>query len=64
MVDVSSRGKRIVRCPKCGFVFDITYGRAFACSGCESAVHCSGAKCPKCGEEFAPNETKSDRINP
>jgi len=33
-------------------VFDITYGRAFACSGCPSSVRCASAKCPKCGHEF------------
>ena len=44
--------KRIIRCPKCGFTFDITYGRTFACSGCPSLVHCDMAKCPKCGHEF------------
>ncbi|MBS7632548.1 hypothetical protein KEJ15_02850 [Candidatus Bathyarchaeota archaeon] len=42
----------IVTCPKCGFSFDITYGRAFACSSCPSSVQCSYAKCPKCGHEF------------
>ncbi|MGC9345549.1 MAG: hypothetical protein ACP5ER_01990 [Candidatus Bathyarchaeales archaeon] len=44
--------KRIIRCPKCGFAFDITYGRALACSGCPSSVQCKMAKCPKCGHEF------------
>lgn len=46
--------KRVYVCPKCGFKFDISYGRAFACSGCQSASmgDCGYAKCPKCGHEF------------
>lgn len=54
MPDVTavSKGKRILRCSKCGFTFDVTYGRTFACSGCPSLVHCEMAKCPKCGHEF------------
>ncbi|MCW3986067.1 MAG: hypothetical protein NWE91_06640 [Candidatus Bathyarchaeota archaeon] len=47
-----SKVKQLVRCPKCGFTFDISYGRAFACSGCPSVVQCSSAKCPKCKHEF------------
>ncbi|MDH5437411.1 MAG: hypothetical protein OEX76_00745 [Candidatus Bathyarchaeota archaeon] len=47
-----SKTKRIVNCPKCGFTFDITYGRSFACSGCPSLVQCDMAKCPKCRHEF------------
>jgi len=46
------REKRIIKCPKCGFTFDITYGRTFACGGCPSLVQCGMAKCPKCGNEF------------
>ncbi|MBS7638091.1 hypothetical protein KEJ49_04285 [Candidatus Bathyarchaeota archaeon] len=49
---MSSRFRRIVRCPNCGFAFDISYGRAFACSGCPSSLQCEYAKCPKCGYEF------------
>lgn len=46
--------RRTCVCPKCGFEFDISYGRAFACSGCQSATmgSCGYAKCPKCGHEF------------
>jgi len=44
--------RNIVHCPKCGFTFDISYGRAFACSGCTSIVQCGMARCPKCGHEF------------
>ncbi|MGC8850424.1 MAG: hypothetical protein ACP5QI_08145 [Candidatus Bathyarchaeia archaeon] len=49
---MASRSKRIVRCPNCGFAFEISYGRAFACSGCPSSLHCEYAKCPKCEYEF------------
>ncbi|MEM3536479.1 MAG: hypothetical protein QXF44_01750 [Candidatus Bathyarchaeia archaeon] len=49
---MKTQSKHVVSCPKCGFSFDITYGRAFACSGCASSVHCEMAKCPKCGHEF------------
>jgi DNA-directed RNA polymerase subunit RPC12/RpoP len=64
MVELSGQAKRIVRCPECGFAFDISYGRAFACSGCESLVHCRGAKCPKCGHEFPLNESDDAPTNP
>ena len=47
-----TRTRIMLQCPKCGFRFDISYGRAFACSGCPSVVQCSMAKCPKCGYEF------------
>ena len=49
--------RRLVRCPKCGFTFDISYGRAFACSGCPSLVHCNSVKCPKCKSEFPMPQT-------
>ena len=41
---------RAYRCPKCGFTFDVSYGRTFACGGCPSIVQCGMAKCPKCGK--------------
>ncbi|MCD6480093.1 hypothetical protein J7L65_04845 [Candidatus Bathyarchaeota archaeon] len=44
--------KRLLTCPRCGFTFDISYGRAFACQGCPSSVSCSYMRCPKCGYEF------------
>ena len=44
--------KRILLCPKCGFRFDVSYARAFACMGCPSLVSCGYVKCPKCGYEF------------
>ncbi|HDN63195.1 hypothetical protein J7K52_02460 [Candidatus Bathyarchaeota archaeon] len=46
------RDKKIQSCPSCGFVFDVSYGRSFACSGCPSVLHCEYVKCPKCGFEF------------
>ncbi|MEM2102064.1 MAG: hypothetical protein QXM22_00955 [Candidatus Bathyarchaeia archaeon] len=54
-----SRTKHVVRCPKCGFVFDVSYGRAFACKSCPSLVHCEGIKCPKCGHEFPTSPKQS-----
>jgi len=47
-----TQAKHIVRCPKCGFTFDVSYGRTFACGGCPSMVQCGMAKCPKCEHEF------------
>jgi hypothetical protein len=44
--------KRILVCPKCGFRFDVSYARAFACGGCPSVVSCAYVKCLKCGYEF------------
>lgn len=45
---------RIVTCPKCGFRFDVGYGRAFACADCPDATlgDCKFIKCPKCEHEF------------
>jgi len=42
-----------LRCPKCGFVFDISYARAISCSGCPMSTfgECGYVKCPKCGYE-------------
>ncbi|MCD6530278.1 hypothetical protein J7L06_08365 [Candidatus Bathyarchaeota archaeon] len=48
----SLRGKKIQTCPSCGFVFDVSYARSFACSGCSSVLHCEYVRCPKCGFEF------------
>jgi len=45
----------IVRCPNCGFKFDITYARAFACKTCPVLSYspsCNYVKCPRCGHEF------------
>jgi len=45
-------GKKFVRCPGCGFTFEVSYSRAFSCGGCPSAISCDYVKCPRCGEEF------------
>ena len=52
MVFMSNNTKHLGKFPTYGVVFDIAYGRAFACSGCPSSVQCGMAKCPKCGHEF------------
>ena len=49
---IMAQAKHILRCPKCGFTFDVSYGRTFACGGCSSMVQCGMAKCPKCEHEF------------
>lgn len=43
-----------LRCPKCGFVFDVSYARAVSCAGCPSATlgNCGYVRCPRCGHEF------------
>ncbi|MCD6542814.1 MAG: hypothetical protein J7K38_05810 [Thermoplasmata archaeon] len=45
---------KLLTCPKCGFRFSLSYGRAFACRGCPSSAieSCGFAKCPRCGHEF------------
>jgi len=47
-------GKHKITCPYCGFTFDLSYARTFACAGCPSSVtgSCGYVKCPKCGREF------------
>ena len=44
----------MLRCPKCGFQFDIKYSRAMMCSHCNLSVlgDCGYAICPRCGYEF------------
>ena len=44
--------KKVLRCPACGFEFEVSYARAFACGGCPSSISCDYVRCPKCGEEF------------
>lgn len=44
--------RKILRCPACGFQFEVSYARAFACGGCPSSISCDYVRCPKCGEEF------------
>ncbi|MDY6985829.1 MAG: hypothetical protein SVE93_05445 [Candidatus Thermoplasmatota archaeon] len=41
----------LVKCPACGFTFDKSYARAFACKGC-SYMSCNMTICPKCKREF------------
>ncbi|MBS7250186.1 MAG: hypothetical protein Q6366_015500 [Candidatus Freyarchaeota archaeon] len=43
-----------VTCPKCGFTFNLSYSRTFACGSCPSAAlgDCGYIKCPKCKHEF------------
>ncbi|MCD6458249.1 MAG: hypothetical protein J7K82_05305 [Thermoproteales archaeon] len=46
-------GKDLVKCPRCGSVFSISYSRTFACGSCSLAVKgCHYVKCPYCGNEF------------
>ena len=49
---LSQKEKRILVCPRCGFRFDVSYARAFACRDCPSLVSCGYVKCTKCGYEF------------
>ena len=44
--------KKIVKCPNCGYEFDISYSRVFTCGSCPSVISCEYIKCPKCGHEF------------
>ncbi|MET1160534.1 MAG: hypothetical protein ABWW65_06185 [Thermoprotei archaeon] len=43
----------LLRCPRCGFEFDISYSRAMACGGCPYVTfgNCRYVKCPRCGYE-------------
>lgn len=46
-----------IKCPKCGFVFSLTYARTFACRGCPQAVmSCPKVRCAKCDLEFPLRE--------
>jgi len=45
---------KTVKCPYCGFVFNLLFGRAIACSGCSrAATGCKLARCPKCDQDFS-----------
>ncbi|RLE89414.1 MAG: hypothetical protein DRJ49_03050 [Thermoprotei archaeon] len=48
-------GMNLLRCPKCGFQFDIKYSRAMMCGSCNLSIlgDCGYAICPKCGYEFS-----------
>jgi len=54
--------KKIQKCPKCSFVFDVSYGRSFACSGCPSVIHCDYVRCPNCGYEFPVQNQMNTRM--
>ena len=43
-----------VKCPRCGFVFDVGYSRIISCRTCALAPlgDCEYVKCPECGYEF------------
>ncbi len=45
---------KISKCPRCGFEFDVSYARMFACRGCKYSVfgNCGYIRCPKCGYEY------------
>jgi len=47
-------GEKLVKCPRCGFVFSLTYSRAVSCGGCSLAAlgSCGYVRCPRCGHEF------------
>ena len=42
-----------VKCPACGYEFNLMYARSIACQGCPQAVlGCDLMRCPKCDFEF------------
>ncbi|MEM2564698.1 MAG: hypothetical protein QXQ42_03275 [Candidatus Bathyarchaeia archaeon] len=44
--------QKAIKCPKCGFQFDILYARTVSCQSCNrmlSSLSCEYVKCPKCG---------------
>jgi len=48
---------RKIACPKCGFMFSLTYARTIACRGCPMATKsCPKARCAKCDHEFYMQE--------
>jgi DNA-directed RNA polymerase subunit RPC12/RpoP len=50
--------KKLIKCPKCNFEFDLMYSRAIACQGCRYAIlGCDAARCPKCDHEFSLKQT-------
>ncbi|MCD6535955.1 MAG: hypothetical protein J7K49_02855 [Thaumarchaeota archaeon] len=51
--------KKIVRCPGCGFRFDVSYSRVFACGDCPMVISCNYVKCPRCGEEFSTSSVNN-----
>jgi uncharacterized C2H2 Zn-finger protein len=60
------RTRELMKCPKCGFEFNLMYSRAFACAGCRYSISgCNAARCPKCDHEFHIHETPlaSDKLS-
>ncbi len=50
--------RKLIRCPKCGFEFNLMYARAFACQGCRySVTGCNAVRCPRCDCEFGLDGT-------
>ncbi len=50
--------RRPIRCPRCGFEFNLMYARASACQGCRySVTGCDAVRCPRCDHEFKLNGT-------
>ncbi|MCD6444440.1 hypothetical protein J7L70_05510 [Candidatus Bathyarchaeota archaeon] len=45
---------RLVKCPRCGRRFSLSYARLTSCSGCRYSVfgECGYVRCPNCGYEF------------
>ncbi|MHA1143769.1 MAG: hypothetical protein ACTSRW_03460 [Candidatus Helarchaeota archaeon] len=54
MRKLSASRKNLIRCPKCGYSFNIMYARMTACGDCPSVAlgNCGMIKCPFCKEEF------------
>jgi len=56
LICISFSVRLMVRCPYCGFRFDIMYSRVRSCSGCiilAKNLSCKYIKCPNCGHEFS-----------
>jgi len=48
----------MIKCPRCGFEFNLIYARAFACQGCRySVMGCDAVRCPRCDLEFKLDKT-------
>jgi hypothetical protein len=53
---------KMIKCPYCGYDFNIMYSRAIACQGCRKAVYgCNLVRCPGCNHEFPINKTSVAR---
>ncbi len=49
-----------VKCPHCGFIFDVSYSRIMYCKTCPFGAFgdCDKIKCPRCQEEFTLYESE------